>query len=289
MKLTSTEIDLAAASAATVDIGQLAVGPISVGALTLDGTHVEVSTGAAQIRHLRITLTLAMVLDWEVSVSIPVVGDFGWTGTIDFGSHSVTVDLGDVDLPGLQSASIDLATLDVSDVSAVVGPLSDLHLGPLLANALEVRGLVAPVPELQLAGLGLGRLAVAGLDVPGASVEAVRIGAVTGGSLPVAEVALPGLDLPQADVGDLRAGQLDVDGTSNPFGFRSDAGVLKVTLRVTPGARTRADELRLSGIRSSAKVDSIRLTDVVLPFEITDLTLSQLGITALTVPALEVT
>jgi hypothetical protein len=288
MRLTSAEIGLADATVATVDVGQLAVGPMSVGSLVLDGTRVELSTGAAQLRNLRVTVTLAMALDWEVSVSIPVAGNFDWNGTIVLGSHSLTVGVGDVNLPGLESLSLDLATIDVSDLSAVVGPLQDVHLGALTAHQLKVTGVVAPVPEFQLVGLGLGGLSVNGLDLPGASVEAISIGSIKGGDLPVPTMTLPGLQFPEAAVGDVRGGGLDVNGTSNPVGFRADAGVLKVTLRVTPSARTRADEFRLSGIRSSGSVQSLRLSDVVLPFEMTNLTLSQLGVTSIQVPTLQV-
>lgn len=75
---------------------------------------------------------------------------------------------------------------------------------------------------------------------------------------------------------------------SNPFLFTCDVGVLDVTLRVTPGARLQADQLRLSGVRSSAAVGSIELRDVVLPYEVLDLTLSQIGLEALELPKIEV-
>jgi hypothetical protein len=38
----------------------------------------------------------------------------------------------------------------------------------------------------------------------------------------------------------------------------ADAGVLKVTLSVTPTAGVHTDELRLSGVRSSASIGEVR-------------------------------
>ena len=44
----------------------------------------------------------------------------------------------------------------------------------------------------------------------------------------------------------------------------------------------------LSGVQSSVSVGEVRLTDVVLPFEVMGLTLSQIGIETIKAPRIEV-
>jgi hypothetical protein len=282
------EVSIARVGVSQIDVGQLSVGPLSVGSLVLETTHVDVSTGSAQFRNLRVTISLRMTIDWEVSITIPLAGTFGFDGTIDLGTPSITVPLGDVSLPGLQSLSLDLPSLTVENLAAAVGPIRDLRLGALVAENIRARGVVAPVPDFQLLGLGLGRVAVEGLSVPAASAADATVGSIRGGSVPLGTVTIPNLALPQAALGDLTSQAVDVGATSNPIAFVADAGVLKLTLTLTPAARIRTDELRISGVRSSATIREVRLTDVVLPFEVLNLTLSQIGIDTIQVPEIEV-
>ena len=101
MRAAIGDLGVARATVGQLDVGELSVGPLSVGSLVLDTTHLDVSTGQASFHDLRITISLTMTIDWEVSVSIPLVGTFGFDGTIDLGTQSVALGLGDVAVPGL--------------------------------------------------------------------------------------------------------------------------------------------------------------------------------------------
>lgn len=288
MQASVPELAAARLSVQQVDIGQLNAGPISVGRLVLDDMRVDVSTGTAAFVGLQVTVDLDMSLEWAVRVKVPVVGGWTWDGTIELGAHSCSVTLGDVTLPGLQAFTLDLAGLSVDGISATVAPLHALRLGPLVADGLAVSDVLAPVAGFTLSGMGLGRLAVDGAGVPAVSARAATLTRLSGQGFPLGDVTVAGVALPQAEASDITSLGLDATGVSNPFLFTCDVGVLDVTLRVTPGARLQADQLRLSGVRSSAAVGSIELRDVVLPYEVLDLTLSQIGLETLELPKIEV-
>lgn len=288
MKSTVPETQIARLGVQQIDVGELSVGPISIGTLALSGGRTEVATGSAQLIGLRVTVSLAMSLDWRVTVKIPLVDDWTWDGTLDLGTKSVSVDLGDVECPGLQSLSIDLGNLTVEDLSATLGAIGGLRLGPLVAEQVAARGVVLPVPDFQITGLRLGRLQVAGATLPAGSIASATIERASGRALPGSAVVLPGLALPDAAVGAISSEALDVDATSNVISLGADLGVLDVTLNLTPGVRTQMEELRLSDIRVRGSVDSIELRDVELPYELLDITLSQVGIESISVPTIEV-
>ncbi len=288
MKATLPESNIDHAQIATVQIGELSVGPLDIDSLVLTGTELRLSTGEAKLRNVTVSVTLTMELDWSVSVSIFLVGSFGWNGTISLGQPSLTVGFGDVSLPGLENLTVDLASLAVEEVSASLNPVQNLQFGDLLVNHLKATGVVAPVPDLQLLGIGLGRASAERLSLPGATVAAVEIGSVQGGRLPMDDISLASLSFPDELIADTTGAGLDTEGTANPIGFHADVGVLEVTLRVTPSVRIQAEQFSLSGVRAGASFDSVVLSGVSLPFEFSNLTLSELGITDVSLPLLEV-
>jgi hypothetical protein len=277
-----------ALSIGSVDVREVAVGPLEVGRLVLDSVHVDLSSGAATFRDLRVTVDLELQLDWRVTITIPLAGSFSWDGTVKMGSHSLTVRLGDVKVPGLQSADLVLPTTTVEQVRAVVGPLRDLHLGPLVAEQLRVRDVALPIPDFTLTGLGVGRIGLNGLGVPAAASGGATIERLHGQALPLGQLTIPDLRVPDASAGRIRSGPVDAFGTSSPIRFVADAGVLTLTLRAVPGARIRVRELVLDNLRTGLTIGALELHDVVLPYELLGLTLSDVGIDSIDVPTIEV-
>lgn len=271
-----------------VDIGELNAGPIQIGRLVLDAVHLDLETGAAAFTNLVVSLDLAMELDWAVKVSVPLVDDWTWDGTIDLGSHTSTVALGDVTLPGLQSFSLDLSQLAADGVEATVSGLRGLQIGPLVADAVDVSDVVLPVADFALTGLGVGNLALDGIAAPAASVDRATVKQLSGPTLPLGDLTLSNLALLKAEAADITTAGLDVEGTSNPLVFTCDIGVLDITLRVIPAARLQSEELRISGVSSNASIGSIELRDVVLPYDFLNITLSQIGIETVELPRIEV-
>ena len=122
-----------------------------------------------------------------------------------------------------------------------------------------------------------------------AVVAGATIGQIAGGALPIANLTIPNLALPQAAIPAVSS--QNVDATSNPVVAKLpkvDIGLLAATLKVTTTAALHLDELRIDDIKASAAIDEIALIDIVFPYEVLKLTLSQIGIEAIEVPQLEV-
>jgi len=288
MKTSIPNASVGRISVARIDVGEVDVGPVSIGRLVLDSLDVDVSTGTVQARNLVVEIDVALSLDWSVSVSIPIVGDFGWGDTIDFGTLSATIPFGNVIVPGLTGLKIDIPQVTVTDLSAVVGAIRGLQLGQLVAEQVAMRNLLAPDPGFVLSGMAFGSATVNGTSLPHASVDEVTVGQTKGGSLPVGTMTLPGLSLPRSSVGTLTSEGLDVSADSAPYQFPVDAGILTVTLNATPSAQITMDELRIANVAATASLGKITLEELVLPYDVMNITLSDLGIDTISVPALEV-
>lgn len=288
MKATVPKTQIARVSVQQLDIGQISAGPLSIGTLVLDDLHVGLSTGAARLQNLRVSVMLRFTLDWEVGVTIPWVGTFGWNGTIDFGSQSATVPLGNVNVPGLQSLSIDAGTLSINNVTAAIDAIRNLRLGGLVAEQIRANNMEAPTPGFTLAGIALSKARIEGIAMPAAKATDSTVARIHGEAVPVGGLTVPNFSLPQAALGQISSQALDVAATTNPFVFNADAGVLKAKLNVTPGARMQADELRIANVRASASIGAIQLQNVVFPYDVLDVKLSQLGIETIEIPKVEV-
>jgi hypothetical protein len=288
MRATVPTTSVGKVSAGRIDVGQIDAGPISIARLVLDSMHLDVSTGTATARNLSVEIDVAIALDWSVTVSIPFIGDFGWSDTIDFGTLSATIPFGDVTVPGVRALKIDVPEIAVSNLSAVVGAIRNLQLGPLVAEKIAARNVVAPEPDFTLSGLGLGTVVLGGASVPHAAVGEVTVVRMHVDALPLGTVTIPGLSLPRTAVGDIVSEGLDVSASSNPYRFPVDAGVISVTLWVTPSAEIKMDELRITNVAAAASLGAITLQDVVLPYDVMNLKLSELGIETIAVPTLEV-
>jgi hypothetical protein len=268
MKVRLPETTVGSAAVQQVNVGQVKLGPARIGKLSLSGTRLRASMGVAQLRNVRVSLTLTFSLKWTAGLVIDAgeLGkiDLSQSGTMDLGNLDLGVGLGHVDLPGLADLKLNMDDFSVADLEIVVGVLKTLKLGAVLAERVKAQGLVAPTQGFQLGGLGLAGASVQGTAVADASVDKVKVPRVTCQKFGSASNPLV-TPLPEADV-----------------------GVLKAQLTVTTTARFDVDELRLEGIKASAAVAEVSLKNVELPFELLDLSLSQIGIESIGVPEMKV-
>jgi hypothetical protein len=288
VKATVPQATIQQAGIHSMSVGQVGIGPIHIGQLLITDLKLGMSSGQAQLRNLRVTIGLSISLDWWVGVHIPLDGDVGGSGTIDLGSPSITVPLGNVMVPGLQSFTIDIASVSVDNLTAASSPIANLQLGTAIAEQIQARNAVIPAQGFSLAGLAIGSATATDLQVPAAGVDQVTIGRLHGEVFPLGQLALSNLGLPASGVGDIASGAVNVSATGTEYDAEADAGILRVTLRVTPHATARMDQLHLSGIQASGSVGRIELNNVVAPYELLNLTLSQVGIQTITVPTLGV-
>ncbi len=284
MKAAVSQVNVQRAGVEAISVGQVAIGPIDIGQLRITNLQMGMSTGKVELRNLRVTIMLALSIDWWVGVQIPLDGEVGENGTIDLGRPSITVPLGNVGVDGLESFSIDLGSLSLSNVNASASPSTNLRLGAAIAEQIQVKSVIAPAQGFTVAGLGFGSLKGAGIAVPAATTDKVTIGRLHGDALPLGEVVMTNLNLPSAAVGNIAGGSLDVAATATGYAFSADAGIFRMTLHLTPSARAQMDELHISGIESTATVGKIEMNDVVAPYELLNLTLSQIGIDSIDIP-----
>lgn len=293
MKITIPEATIGTAGAQQVSVGEVRLGAVHVGLLSLNGVTLQASSGVAQLRNVQVVLTLVFALDWTVGVVIDagVLGkiDFSQSGTLNLGTLQLGIGFGHVSLPGLADLSLDIPTLALADVPAAIGALKKLELGPLLAERIKARGLVAPTAGFQLDGLGLGAASAQDLALPAAALDGVTIRRISGGTLPLAGLSVPDVSFPQVRIPRLSCQDIAADSQSVVTEMpEADVGLLKGTLRVTTTAHLEVEELRVDGLQAAASIGEIALRDVVLPYEILDLTLAKIGIEHIGVPAVKV-
>ena len=287
MKTVIPDAQLDLLTVGQISVGQLDAGPLRVGRLVVNDARTSVRTGVAAFRNLRVELQLELRLRWRVTVDLGFF-DKTWDGSIDLGVHKPVLAVGDLTLPGLQRLDLSLASVAVEDVRAEVGPLRDLTLGGVTAERVRIADLTVPLQDFTIDGLGLGGFSVEGLGVPAASAGGTTIAHLRGQALPLGTVVVPAVELPAASAGRVAAAGLDTTAVSNPSAFTADTGLLEVTLEVTPASRLIADQLILDGVDVALRIGSIELHDVVLPYELLDLRLSQIGIDTLDVPKIQV-
>jgi hypothetical protein len=293
MKISVPEATVGTAAVQEVGVGQVRLGPVRVGRLTLNGVGLQASTGVAQLRNVRVALKLVFALDWTVGVVIDagIFGkiDFTQSGVLDLGALDLGLGFGDLTLPGLADLKLDIPSLPMTDVSAVIGALKNLDLGPVLAERIRARGLVVPGQGFRLDGLGLGGATLQGLSMPDAAIDEVTIHRVSGGTLPLAGLTLPDLAFPQVKVPRMSCRKVSADSNADVTTLpEADVGLLKAALTVTTTAHFEIDELRIDGVQAAASIGEIALEDVEIPFEVLDVTLSQIGIERLAVPNVKV-
>ncbi len=287
MLTTISEADIQKSGVNTVNVGQVNIGPIQIGQLLITDFELNTAGDGAFLRNFRVTITYTMRLDWHLHIEVPghVMDD---SGSEDLDSPTFIVGFGDVRVPGLENLKIDLASLSVSNVAAVANAVSNLQLGAAVAEQIQARNLKLPAQGFTLAGLGIGGLNIGGFGVPAASLDSVTIGRVHGDAFPLGQMSLSNLALPSVSTPDITGQGVDVTATPKPKAFHLDLGCLDLTLKVNPQAEAQIDQLVIRNVTASTSIGKIELQNVVAPYELLNLTLSQVGIDTISVPTVAI-
>lgn len=294
MKIVVPQSSIGKSRVQQVSVGEIRIGSVQIDQLTLNNLHVQTSTGIAQMRNVRLQLTMAFGLGWRVGLSISMPDgipdvDFSDSGTLDLGTLTLGIVIGDLTLPGLANLAFDIPSLPVNNLAAVVGSIKNLNLGAVLAEQIKAQNLVTPTKGFQITGLGVAGISAQGIRIPDAAIAAATVGRITGGTLPIPALSIPSIGLPEVSIP--RLSSQNVDATTNPVVSTLptvDVGLLAATLKVTTTAKFHLDELRIDNIKAAASIGEIALKNVVLPYEVLDLTLSRIGIETIEVPQVEV-
>lgn len=287
MRATVPVLTAADSNVARIDVGQLRVGPAAIGRLTVRDVDFGMSTGTGQLRNFRITIKLTITLTWRVSVDLGFT-DFTRSGTWEIAQPQIPFGFGNVTLPGLNSLTVNLSEMTAQNLTAASGPIADLSLGAVIAEQIRANNTTIPAAGFGLTGLGLANLRGAGVSVPAATVSEVSIGRISGGTLPIGGMTIPNVAFPSASAGEIRSQNVNVDALGQALVFNAGGGLLRITLRIIPEARVRIDEMVLTNINASTTIGSIVVENVVLPYELLDLRLADVGINTIEIPTFEV-
>src|SRR6478609_9441751 len=135
MTQTLNVAEVAAASGSVVDIrvGQIVLGGVTIGQLTLQDTSVDINSGSAFLQDVRTIVTLDFSVHWW--------WDFGIasdSGTAPLGSLSFPFDLGNVSIPTLNNIPLTIPSIVAHNVTASVAPITGLDLGGGSFNGVTV-------------------------------------------------------------------------------------------------------------------------------------------------------
>lgn len=284
MQAAIPEADIQQASISSINVGQVGIGPIQIGQLVVNNLGVDMAVANAHLRNFRVTLALALSLDWSVQVDLGFTS-FGDSGTVNIGNPSFTIGLGDVNVPGLQDFRLNLASLTVNNLAASASPVTNLQLHGAVAQQIKASNVKLPTPPFSIAGAAIGSLQAAGIAVPGATVDQVTIGRVQGSAFPLGQMVLANLALPRTSVSDIVSQGVDVTATPIGRAFHMDLGILDLTLKVQPSAHAQIDQLTISGVTASTSVGRLEMNNIVAPYEFLNITLGQVGIQSIDIPS----
>ena len=110
-----------------------------------------------------------------------------------------------------------------------------------------------------------------------------------GDATPFGQMALTNLALPSVSVPDIVGQGIDSVATPKPKAFHLDLGCLDLTLKVNPQAQAHIDQLLIHNVTASTSIGKIELHNIVAPYELLNLTLSQIGIDLISVPTVAIT
>jgi hypothetical protein len=287
MLTTIPEADIAKASVNSISVGSVGIGPVTIGQLVITDLEMNTAADGAFLRNFVVTVTYNMKLDWHLHIELPgnVIDD---SGTEDLDSPTFIIGFGDIRLPGLENLKIDIASLAIDSPSATSLPITNIQLGKAIAQGIQTKNLKLPTAGFSLSGLGLGTLNVAGFGAPAATVETATIAKVNGDTTPFGQMALSNLGLPASQIPDIVAQGVDSTATPKPKAFHLDMGCLDLVLKVNPTAQAHIDQFIIRNVKASGSIGKIELHNVVAPYELLNVTLSQIGIETISVPAVAI-
>ena len=226
----------------------------------------------------------------RVSVDLGIA-EFSDSGTNSLGSITIPFDLDDWEIPGLRDIVVDVPVLTGANVRTTAEPIANLQLRRLVAEKAQISDVAAPSAAFSLDGLALTSLAVEDVTLPAVSAGAVGLASLTADPLTLPRLRLRGLTLPGASVDDITSGAVNVplQRRERMQVGRLNLGFLQITLFVRPSAATRIARMRLTNVRSSLSAGAIDFASVTVPLAVHNITMADLGISAIDVPSISLT
>ena len=189
-------------------------------------------------------------------------------------------------IPGLNNIHLHIPSLTAQNMSVATGSLS-LQLRNAVADKISAANLRYPM-GFTIAGLSLTSLQEAASAFPPRTWTKLRSATCTA-TVQIPSFTLSNLNLPAAQIPTMSStAPIDIPAqlpTQSP-GF--DAGIIKLFVHITPSALSHIDRLEITNANANATVGQVVLHNVTLPYDVLNLTLSQIGIDTVAIPAFSV-
>jgi hypothetical protein len=111
MHVSVPELDVQQAGLTSISVGQVGIGPITVGELVRQNADFAFSAAQAVLRDLMVTVTLRIKVGWHIH---HVIDD---SGTEDLGTRTFVCNFGNLHVPGL-TASTSIGSIELHNVVA---------------------------------------------------------------------------------------------------------------------------------------------------------------------------
>jgi hypothetical protein len=282
------ELDVERADLTSLDVGQIGIGPITVGELVIQDVDFRLSAGLGIIRGMTVTLRLHIEFEWAIHIPLPwPFDDIDIGDTNDLGTYAFSLPpVGDVTITGLSNLNISIPSITAHNVNASANPLTNVRLNNAFAEQVAAHDATLPSAGFTFAGLSLNSFEGENISLPAASVPQAIIARVHGDPLDVSEVSLNGVTLGSTAIPTVRStSPFDVPADLQSRRLEFDMGILTFALIITPSAIAHIPFLEISNSNASATIGRVVVRNVTLPFDVLNLTLSQIGINSVRIPA----
>ena len=281
MQLKIPTLTASQASLEHIDVGSLNVGPLAVGSLTIDNTNFAMDAAEAVLRNLSVTLGLSIDARW--SIDLEVYSDSGTEHVVDL---EFTIPVPDLTLAPLNNIAVNIPRLTAQNVTVKANPMV-LGVDHAAANQVRATNTTLPTGGFSIAGLTLTSVDGTAVAVPAARLDSATVDHLHADPITLGQVGLAELNLPAAQsalitntaplVMPLALGAL-------PSIRVIDLGFLTLDLILTPRVVTTVGHLEIRTVTASATVAQMTLQNVVVPFDVFNLTLAQIGVDTIAIP-----
>lgn len=291
-------LDVNQANLKTVDLGTVSIGPITVAELVIGNTDVTMAVKDMLLQDVTVKMSIHFTFEWNIHIGLPDgIPDFDTGDTYDLGTLDIPpfglppIPIGDVIVPGLTNVNLHIPKITAQSMSVKASPLA-LHLEAATANQIHATNTTLPVGGFSIAGLSLTSVKGSAISVPDAKLDSATINHLHGTPIQVSTFELDSLNLPAMQVPHISSTaplEIPAQLPEYPIGFGTPhKSLLSIILYVRPFAHMHVGHLEITDATASATIGSIALHNVTLPYDVLNLTLSQVGINTIQIPTFNV-
>ena len=273
-----------------IKIDRISPGKTVIKELILEGLELSTEDACLTLQGITIDTKLFLFLDYKISGVVTKQGT-----AFAMGEIQLALNVGDIklDIPDIV-ASIEETKVQNLEVS--VAPIDNLIFPGIVAKVLELNNLRLPTSGFKIShGVKLESMELSNLTIPDADAKKIMIKSVSGMSVSVPGIELPGISL------ELEAGDIDLKNVGAKVSKKKQCTpwvpILRIPLPplnfdaricVQPETNLTIDKLTITNIKQKLGLKKMTATNLVLPFDVLGIQLTNLKIKGIEIPQVEV-